>query len=378
MNKRGTKMSKIDRFLVSHSVMDSFHDLKVTDLPHGWPNHTSLLLHYETTNYGPVPFKKFHSWLQRDIFNECIVNAYTEYSQGNPRMTFPDKFKVIKQKIKSWNLLVKNIEVCRIHEVRSRLTDIDGKIDIDKFKALDSTMYLSTAIMRASLNTDDNIELDKVVAVDEIRVVVWDCVEAVKNAFDSLAISKGANSSVITLIPKGLVINEGGGFKCVYSARALILVNEISSSEFLIKRGLRQDDPLIPFLFIIVMEGLHLALKDAVATGLLRGTNVGNTSFNILHLFYADDVVIISDWNMQEMDNIIRILHVFYLASGLKLNIYKPHVYGLNMSLIEIEHMACDTRCSSGNIPFSYLRVKVQPDFEKPPNPPPSKHKNTF
>ncbi|GKD03962.1 hypothetical protein Tco_1178936 [Tanacetum coccineum] len=107
------------------------------------------------------------------------------------------------------------------------------------------------------------------------------------------------------------------------------------------------------------MEGLHLALKDAVATGLLRGTNVGNTSFNILHLFYADDVVIISDWNMQEMDNIIRILHVFYLASGLKLNIYKPHVYGLNMSLIEIEHMACDTRCSSGNIPFSYPRLLI-------------------
>ncbi|GJV51919.1 putative RNA-directed DNA polymerase, eukaryota, reverse transcriptase zinc-binding domain protein [Tanacetum coccineum] len=108
------------------------------------------------------------------------------------------------------------------------------------------------------------------------------------------------------------------------------------------------------------MEGLHLALKDVVDTGLLRGINVGDTSYNISHLFYADDIVIISTyWNKQDMGNIIRILQVFYLASGLKLNISKSHVYGLGVSLNDIEDMARDTRCTSGNIPFSYLGLPI-------------------
>nr|GEX57195.1 RNA-directed DNA polymerase, eukaryota, reverse transcriptase zinc-binding domain protein [Tanacetum cinerariifolium] len=101
MNKAGTKMSKLDRFLVSHLVMDSSPDFKVTALLSGWSDHTPLLLHYEKDDNGSVPFKFFHSWLKRDGFNECIVNTYSECSQ----------------------------EVSRMHEVRSRLNVIDGKID---------------------------------------------------------------------------------------------------------------------------------------------------------------------------------------------------------------------------------------------------------
>ncbi|GJY53182.1 RNA-directed DNA polymerase, eukaryota, reverse transcriptase zinc-binding domain protein [Tanacetum coccineum] len=101
MSKAGMKMSKLDQFLISHSVMDSSSDFKVTTLPREWSDHTPLLLHYEKDDYGPVPFKFFHSWLQRDGFNDCIVNAYSECSQ----------------------------EVSRIHEVCSRLNAIDGKID---------------------------------------------------------------------------------------------------------------------------------------------------------------------------------------------------------------------------------------------------------
>nr|GEY56196.1 reverse transcriptase domain, reverse transcriptase zinc-binding domain protein [Tanacetum cinerariifolium] len=43
MNKEGTKMSKLDWFLASSSVMDAFQDLKVTALPRGWPDGFTFL-----------------------------------------------------------------------------------------------------------------------------------------------------------------------------------------------------------------------------------------------------------------------------------------------------------------------------------------------
>nr|GEY26716.1 putative RNA-directed DNA polymerase, eukaryota, reverse transcriptase zinc-binding domain protein [Tanacetum cinerariifolium] len=217
--------------------------------------------------------------------------------------------------------------------------------------------------------------------VEEIKMVVWDCdsqkasgpdgfsfmflktywdllkddvLEAVRHAFDSFTIPKGANSSFITLILKRRWIQM-----CLHSAQASVLVNGVHSCEFLIKCGLRQGDPLSPFLFIIVMEGLHLALKDAVSNGLIRGLKVRDTGLNISHLFYPDDVVILSNWNKQDMDNIINILYVFYLASRLNINISKSHVSGLGVSSNDTENMALDTGCSSGNIPFCYLGLPI-------------------
>ncbi|GJW85837.1 hypothetical protein Tco_0158982 [Tanacetum coccineum] len=55
------------------------------------------------------------------------------------------------------------------------------------------------------------------------------------------------------------------------SSRASILVHGSPTSEFSLKRGLRQGDPLSPFLFIIVMEGLHIALKDGLTANLFQG-----------------------------------------------------------------------------------------------------------
>ncbi|GKB40109.1 putative RNA-directed DNA polymerase, partial [Tanacetum coccineum] len=122
---------------------------------------------------------------------------------------------------------------------------------------------------------------------------------------------------------------------CLESSRTSILVNGSPTSEFSVKRDLRQGDPLSPFLFIIVIEGLHTDLMEASHSGLILGIKIGSSNITLSYIFYADDVVITSEWSSTNINNIIRVLQVFYLASGLKINIHKSNVYGVGVSDIE-------------------------------------------
>ncbi|GKE30029.1 hypothetical protein Tco_1445413, partial [Tanacetum coccineum] len=72
---------------------------------------------------------------------------------------------------------------------------------------------------------------------------------------------------------------------------------------------------------------------------------------------YADDVVITSEWNSGDLDNIIRVLHAFHLASCLKINIHKSNIYGIGVSNDELSLMASRTGCVAGSFPSTYLAL---------------------
>ncbi|GJU56833.1 RNA-directed DNA polymerase, eukaryota, reverse transcriptase zinc-binding domain protein [Tanacetum coccineum] len=71
------------------------------------------------------------------------------------------------------------------------------------------------------------------------------------------------------------------------------------------------------------------------------------------------DVIITTDWNAKDMDNIIRVLYVFYLASGLKINIHKSNIYGIGVNKDEVLSMANNAGCIAGDIPFNYLGLPI-------------------
>ncbi|GJU89406.1 RNA-directed DNA polymerase, eukaryota, partial [Tanacetum coccineum] len=124
---------------------------------------------------------------------------------------------------------------------------------------------------------------------------------------------------------------------CFLSSKALVLVNGSPTNEFHFHRGLRQGDPLSPFLFILVMESLHVSFQRLIDRGMFDHILFGKDNLvPISHLFYADDV------NMQ-----------------------KSSLCGVGVLSSDIQSMADRYGCLATNLPFTHLGVKVGVNMSK-------------
>jgi hypothetical protein len=80
--------------------------------------------------------------------------------------------------------------------------------------------------------------------------------------------------------------------ECVCTATASVLVNGSHTDEFPLERGLRQDDPLSLFLFLLGAEGLNVLMKSLVEANLFMGYNVGGQdAICVSHLQFDDDTL---------------------------------------------------------------------------------------
>ncbi|XP_021974710.1 uncharacterized protein LOC110869799 [Helianthus annuus] len=122
---------------------------------------------------------------------------------------------------------------------------------------------------------------------------------------------------------------------------------------------IRQGDPLSPFLFLVVMKALSSILYKAGRDGWFKGIKTPNNGPIISHLFYADDALLIGEWDKDNVLSVARCLRIFYLCSGLKINLHKSNLYGMGVEDDDIKDMAKVVGCNTDNIPLSYLGIKV-------------------
>ncbi|GJX28013.1 putative RNA-directed DNA polymerase, eukaryota, reverse transcriptase zinc-binding domain protein [Tanacetum coccineum] len=148
-------------------------------------------------------------------------------------------------------------------------------------------------------------------------------------------------------------------FGCLRNARTSVLVNGSPTREFEIYKGLRQGDPLSPFLFILAMEGLHVLTCKAESVGLFKGVSFGHHNMRISHLIYADEVIFLGEWLSVNAHNLLCMLRCFYLISGLKINVNKCNVLGVGVSNEEVSNLAKIIGCEAAKFPMKYLGVPV-------------------
>jgi hypothetical protein len=146
---------------------------------------------------------------------------------------------------------------------------------------------------------------------------------------------------------------------CVFGGNLSVLVNGSPTREINIQRGLKQGDPLAPFLFLLVAQGFGGAMRRAEELGMFKGFKIRNYGPTISHLQYADDTLCIGEATVENIWTLKAILRGFERASGLKVNFWKSSLMGVNIDDTFME-MACNfLNCIRGDFPFKYLGLPV-------------------
>jgi hypothetical protein len=114
--------------------------------------------------------------------------------------------------------------------------------------------------------------------------------------------------------------------KCVTSVSFLVRVNGQLSLEFKPSRGIRQGDPISPYLFLLCAEGLSCMLKGVGPQYIAKGARVGIHAPWISHLLFADDCLVFAPAT-RSADRVAAILDDYHRGSGQRVNKQKSAIF---------------------------------------------------
>jgi hypothetical protein len=122
-------------------------------------------------------------------------------------------------------------------------------------------------------------------------------------------------------------------------------------------RGLRQGDPLSPYLFIIAIDTLQRVLELATLDGAISPLRGRNAKLKIS--LYADDAVIFLKPIRNDVQALFSILDGFRKATGLKLNMAKCTVAPIRCGNLQLDYILEPFLGQRASFPITYLGLPL-------------------
>lgn len=156
------------------------------------------------------------------------------------------------------------------------------------------------------------MQLDLSKAYDKVN---WNYLEEILRAF-------GFSNQWITSI-----------LALIKSTKFSILVNGAPADQFSLSRRLRQGNPLSPFLFVILMEGVSRLIHSAKEEVSIKGLQPLHATPATTHQQFVDDTMLHGIPTVKEALGYKRILNLFSKTSGMEINLSKSTIFFFNTHL---------------------------------------------
>lgn len=145
---------------------------------------------------------------------------------------------------------------------------------------------------------------------------------------------------------------------CICTTSFMVGYNGTVNGYFKGTRGLRQGDPLSPYLFVIAMNCLsHMLNNVATRPGFKYHSNC--KKIKLTHLSFADDLLIFIEDNIESVQCVLQVLKEFEERSGLAVSMQKTSFFASGVSEEEINTIQASTGMACGSLPFRYLGVPM-------------------
>nr|GEY64053.1 RNA-directed DNA polymerase, eukaryota, reverse transcriptase zinc-binding domain protein [Tanacetum cinerariifolium] len=315
-HKTAAKMSKLGRFLVSESFLNSCPNINAITLERYLSDHRPILFRDAHVDYGPTPFRFFHCWLEMEGFAKMVEDEWRDSpcDRSNALRNLTGKLKHLKNDIRVWNKSKGNSNRDAKAQLKLELEVVD--------LCIDNGNRIVEDIKRRGIS------------------VRWDFLDEVLKKF-------GFGEKWCKWIQA-----------CLKSSRGSVIINGSPTEEFQFGKWPKQGDPLSSFLFLLIMESLHLSFQRVVDTGLFHSLQLGG-SVNLSHMFFADDAVFVRQRSEGNINSLVNILEYFNMASGLKFNMRKSKIMGVHVTRDKVDKAATKLGCLVLKAPFLYLGSMV-------------------
>ena len=114
---------------------------------------------------------------------------------------------------------------------------------------------------------------------------------------------------------------------CVTSPSFSVLINGKPFGMIHPTRGIRQGDPLSPYLFLLCAEGFTSLLQKAVLEGNIQGVSICRRAPRISHLLFTYDSLLFCRATDKETKVVLEILKLYAKASSQCINMDKSSVF---------------------------------------------------
>jgi hypothetical protein len=219
-----------------------------------------------------------------------------------PKTKFPESITQFRP-ISLCNVIYKTISKVLANRLKvilpsiiseSQSAFVPGRLISDNILvAFESLHYLKNK--RRGKTTHMAAKLDMSKAYDRVE---WGYLEA-------LMLRLGFNSIWVEII-----------MKCITTVQYSVLLNGNPTETFTPTRGIRQGDPLSPYLFLLCAEGLSALLRRGEADFVFRGVAVCRGGPRVTHLLFADDCLLFFRATTDECLAVMNILDKYEAASG--------------------------------------------------------------
>ncbi|XP_031392075.1 uncharacterized protein LOC116204137 [Punica granatum] len=145
---------------------------------------------------------------------------------------------------------------------------------------------------------------------------------------------------------------------CITSPYFSVAINGTLAGYFPGKRGVRQGDPISPYLFVIAMEVFSLTMDLAAAEGKV-GYHPRCKSLRLTHLCFADDLLLFTNASKDSLVAILDVLNAFYHWSGLMLNSEKSEIFTGGISEDFVSDLVTCSGFKRGLLPVRYLGLPL-------------------